>query len=69
VPLIQTEVEVGMGVMASKKPGFLDKPMLVGKVVKLDKNSESPLLWDLTVQPICDLEKLTSVTVVVMNPK
>lgn len=69
VPLIQTRVEVGRGVWAAEKPGHLDKPMLVGKVVKLDKNTESPLLWDLTVQPISDLEQLKSVTVVVMNPE
>lgn len=69
VPLIQTKVDVGLGVMASEKSGYFDKPILVGKVVKLDENTASPLLWDLTVQPISDLEKLKSVTVVVMNPE
>jgi rod shape-determining protein MreC len=68
VPLIQTEVEVGRGVMAAESPGFLDVPFLVGKVVKLVEN-DNPLLYDLTVQPICDFENLTSVTVVVMNPE
>lgn len=69
VPLVVTKVEVGLGMMTKESAGFVDTSFCVGKVVKLDKNTESPLLWDLMVQPICDLEKLTSVTVIVMNPE
>ncbi len=68
VPMIETKVEVGLGVMAAERSGFVDTSFCVGKVVKLDKNT-NPLLWDLTIQPICDLENLTGVTVVVMNPE
>jgi len=53
--------------MASKKPGFLDMPMIIGKVAQCKLNAQ-PLLWDITVEPVCDIQKAENVVVIVMNP-
>jgi rod shape-determining protein MreC len=64
---IKHQVKVGDIVYARKKPGFLDVPMITGTVVQCKADEKNPLLWDLAVKPACDMEKLRSVTVVVMN--
>jgi len=37
-------------------------------VALCERNKESPLLWDITVEPVCDIETLSDVAVIVMNP-
>ena len=71
VRLVSTKhkIRIGDSVYACKKPGFLDTPIIVGTVSKCRKNDENPLLWDITVKPACDVEKLNNVTVIVMNPQ
>ncbi len=63
------KIKIGDLVYARKKPGFLDIPMIVGIVIQCEEDNENPLLWDITVKPACDIEKLNSVAVVVMNPQ
>jgi rod shape-determining protein MreC len=67
VRMLKDRVRVGTEVMASKKPGFLDTAMIIGRVTQCRRNDESPLLWDVEVEPVCDIEKLNSVAVIVMN--
>lgn len=67
VPTSQ-KVEAGALVYAQKKPAFLGTPVIVGSVSECTANKENPLLWDITVQPACNIEHLTDVAVVVMNP-
>ncbi len=55
-------------VYADKKPGFLDTPVIVGQIKSYRPDEENPLLWDITVKPVCDIENLSSVAVIVMNP-
>lgn len=62
------EVKVGDKVVALKKPGFLDTPIIVGVVAKCIRDDANPSLWDITVKPVCDIENLKSVSVIVMNP-
>lgn len=62
------EVKVGDKVMARKKPGFLDAPIIVGVVAKCIRDDVNPSMWDITVRPVCDIESLKSVSVIVMNP-
>ena len=62
------EVKVGDKVVALKKPGFLDTPIIVGVVAKCVRDDANPSLWDITVKPVCDIENLKSVSVIVMNP-
>jgi len=67
VSMVKQKVKVGSEVMASKKPGFLDMPMIIGKVAQCKLNAQ-PLLWDITVEPVCDIQKAENVVVIVMNP-
>ncbi len=69
VSLIKHKVEAGDIVYACKKPGLLDAPMIAGKVGKCERNDESPLLWDITVKPVCNIERLSDVAVIIMNPQ
>jgi len=71
VKLLPTKyrVEVNEVVYAQKKPGFLSTPVIVGTVTQCESNKDNPLLWDITVKPACDIENLTEVSVIVMNPK
>ncbi|MHC4641830.1 MAG: rod shape-determining protein MreC [Planctomycetota bacterium] len=62
------EVKVGDKVVARKKPGFLDAPIIIGVVAKCSRDDVNPSLWDITVRPVCDIESLKSVSVIVMNP-
>ncbi len=66
---IKHKVRVGDSVYACKKPGFLDTPLIVGKVAKCIRDDENPSVWDITVKPACDIEGLSSVAVLIMNPK
>jgi len=70
VKLLPTKysVEIGEVVYARKKPGFLSTPVILGTVAQCESNKDNPLLWDITVKPACDIETLTDVSVIVMNP-
>ena len=65
---IKHKVKIGDVVYAGKKPGVLDAPMIIGKVAECKRDDENPSLWDITVKPACDIEKLNSVAVIIMNP-
>jgi len=67
VQMVKQKVKVGSELMASKKPGFLDIPMIIGKVAGCERNAE-PLLWDITVEPVCDIQEAENIVVIVMNP-
>ena len=71
VKLLSTKyrVEVDEVVYAQKKPGFLSTPVIVGTVDQCESNKDNPLLWDITVKPACDIESLTDLSVIVMNPR
>ena len=71
IPLLSTKTKLKTGnyVYADKQPGFLDSPMVVGKVAKCKTDDENPSLWDITVEPVCNIEKLNYVHVIIMNPK
>jgi len=64
---IKHKVKIGDVVYARKKPGFLDAPMITGKVAQCKRDDENPSLWDITVEPVCDIERLNNVAVIVMN--
>ena len=63
------KVNVGDKVVARKKPGFLDASMIIGTVARCRRDDANPSLWDITVKPVCDIERLNSVTVIIMNPQ
>ncbi len=69
IPMLSTKhkVKVGDVVYADKKIGLLDDLMIIGKVAQCKEGVE-PLLWDITVKPVCNIEGLNSVAIIVMNP-
>ncbi len=69
VRMIKQKVKTGEMVFACKKPGLLDAPMIIGKAAHCERNKESPLLWDITVEPACNIEALNDVAVIIMNPE
>jgi rod shape-determining protein MreC len=62
------KIRVGDKVLARKKPGFLDAPIIIGVVAKCVTDDVNPSLWDVTVKPVCDIEQLKTVSVIIMNP-
>ncbi len=71
IPMLSTKhkVKVADIVYARKKPGFLDTPLKIGTVANCKRDDQDPSLWDITVKPACNIEKLTSVAVIIMNPQ
>ena len=69
IEMVKNEVKVGEDVFALKKPGFLDAPMIVGKVAECNRNQKNASLWDITVVPACNIEQLEDVAVIIMNPQ
>jgi rod shape-determining protein MreC len=70
VQLLSTKYKVKAGdkVLALKKPGYLDAAMIIGTVTRCGRDAENPSLWDITVKPVCDIERLNNVSVIIMNP-
>lgn len=68
VSAIDYKIKVGDKVFARSKPGLLDAPIIIGTVAECSKDDKKPLLWDITIKPACDLERLEDVAVVIMNP-
>ena len=66
---IKHKIGIGDTVWARKKPGFLDTPITIGTVARCTRNGKNPLIWDITVKPACDIERLNNVTVIIVNPK
>lgn len=62
------KVRVGDKVLVRKKPGFLDAPIIIGVVARCRTDNVNPSLWDVTVKPVCDIEQLQTVSVIIMNP-
>jgi rod shape-determining protein MreC len=59
VEMLKREYKIDDEIMASKIPGFLGAPMIIGKVVQC-KHNDQPLLWDITVEPVCNIQKIES---------
>ncbi len=70
IPLIpvKTNIREGDIVYARKKPGFLETPMVAGRVDRCTRDAENPMLWEIIVKPVCDIANLTNVAVIIMNP-
>ena len=66
---IKNKLKVGYEVKALKKPGLLDAPMIVGKVARCERDRQNPSIWDITVEPCCDIQRLKIVAVIIMNPQ
>lgn len=69
IPLLPVSHKIRSGdvVMATKSPGLLDSPIIVGVITECIRDHSNPALWDITVGPACDIETLSTVAVIVMN--
>ncbi len=65
---LKHKVKTGDKVFAGKKPGLLDTPMIAGAVTQCKRDDQNPSLWDITVEPLCELERLNSIAVIIINP-
>lgn len=70
IKLVPVSRRLGVGdkVFAKQKPGFLDAPMIIGTVERCRPDDDNATLWDITVRPVCDMQGVSSVAVIVMNP-
>lgn len=68
---VKKKVDVGERVFAIRKPGFLDldAPIITGKVSRCVRNPKEASTWDVTVVPVCDLQHIENVAVIIMNPQ
>ncbi len=60
-------VKGGDIVYAQAKVGFLGAPMIAGQITKCSRDPLNPYCWDITVEPVCDVDSLQSVHVIIMN--
>ncbi|MHC4060955.1 MAG: rod shape-determining protein MreC [Planctomycetota bacterium] len=63
------ELKTGDKVFAAPQVGLLDDPVIVGEITRCRMDDENPSLWDITVQPVCNLDRLYDVAVIVMNAR
>ena len=66
---LKQKVDVGKEVFALRKVGFLDAPIIAGRVSRCERDDKEAVVWDVTVVPACDIERLDDVAVIIMNPK
>jgi len=55
-------------VFAFKQPGFLDVPIIIGRITECKRDEQNPMVWDITVEPVCDIKELTTVAVIAHSP-
>jgi cell shape-determining protein MreC len=58
---------VGDTVCVQRIPGLLDQMVIVGIVAQCGKDEQEPVLSQIKVQPVCDLDRITSVWVLKMK--
>jgi len=72
IPLVSAatyKIREGDPVYAEKTPGLLAVPVITAKVTQCKIDAEEPLLWDITVQPVCDIMNLAEVAIVMSASK
>lgn len=71
IRLVSADYAVRKGdlVHARKTAGLLDVPIVTAEVIQCKRDAENPLLWDITVQPVCDVANVAEVFIVVAGPQ
>ncbi len=69
IPLVSREFDVKPGdvVFASPNTRFLDTPRIIGEITHVAPDQDNPLLWDITIRPPIEYDRLQEVAVVVME--
>ena len=70
VPLISTKHRIRKGdpVYARKQTG-LEVPVLTARVTECREDADRPLVWDIKVQPVCDVANLSELVVVISGAR
>ncbi|HIJ67136.1 MAG TPA: rod shape-determining protein MreC [Planctomycetes bacterium] len=70
IPFISREYKIGTGdtVYAAAVAGFLESPIVIGRITQVEADEKEPLLWDITVEPAQNAELLKRVAVIVADP-
>ena len=68
IGLLKDKIKLGSKVFTEKKAGYLDSPMIIGSVTQCLKDDDNPLLWNIMVSPTCEIERLTDIAIMIMNP-
>ena len=63
------KIKIGTPVFAAADARFLPHPMITGKVTACKRYDKNPLLWDITITPVCDIEVLSNVAVIIIDDK
>lgn len=66
---VKCKVKPNDKVFVARKVKFLDDPVICGIVTTVTRNMKSPLIWDITVEPVCKIDQLESVHVLVFEAK
>ena len=65
---IKHTIKKGAAVYAAKKANFLNDLIIAGRISECKRDENNPLLWDITVKPVCDIHNLDSVAVIIIEP-
>lgn len=63
-PKMERDPQAGDRVYAVRTPGFPSVPIVAAEVVGARRDPDSPLLWSITVRPVCNIANLTNVAVI-----
>jgi rod shape-determining protein MreC len=69
IQLLETKYKIKVGDFIQAELPGLDGPMVIGKIKHYQRDSQKPLLWDVTVEPACGIEDLLYVNVIIQNPE
>jgi rod shape-determining protein MreC len=69
IPFISREYKITDGdtVYAAAVPGFLETPVVVGRITEVKPDEKEPLLWDIAVEPVQNVELLRRVAAIVID--
>ncbi len=62
------KIKTGNFVYAYARAGYLNSPLVIGKVSSIEHDKADPLFWDIKVQPGFDVSNLKKVFAVTMEP-
>ena len=51
----------------AQRTGLLETPRIIGRISKCVIDEDNPVVWDITVEPACDLNTIVDVTVIVIK--
>jgi rod shape-determining protein MreC len=68
IQLLETKHKIKVGDFIQAQLPGLDGSMVIGKIKHFQRDSQKPLLWNVTIEPACGIEDLRYVNVIIQNP-